>query len=151
MEYIGEEKSEGCIFCEKSKDNDDEKNLIVYRGVHSFVMLNLYPYNPGHIMIAPYSHKAGLSDLEVNESADLMTTLNRAIEALRSSVSPDGLNIGINLGAVAGAGVIDHIHVHAVPRWLGDTNFMPVLADAKVIPEHLKQTWVKLKEKFDKD
>lgn len=150
MEYIESDKGGGCIFCDKSRSNEDEKNLVVWRGGLAFVLLNLFPYNPGHLMVAPYVHKAELADLDPAESAELFSALSFSVKVLKKTVNPDGFNIGVNLGRVAGAGVEEHIHFHVVPRWSGDTNFMPVLADIKVIPEHLQQTWKKLKDGFDK-
>lgn len=127
----------GCIFCDKPASNDDAKHLIVARGQTCFVLLNLYPYNNGHLMVAPYRHVSRLEDLADEEIADLMRAARRIEPILRQKLNPDGFNIGMNIGHVAGAGIADHLHLHMVPRWSGDTNFMPVLSDTKVIPQSL--------------
>lgn len=140
MEYIGsakEGKDQGCIFCEKPKEGDDEKAYILARTEKSFAMLNAYPYNSGHLMVAPFGHVGELEGLEVDELLDLQKLLQRSIKALKEAMQPDGFNIGMNLGTVAGAGIPDHLHWHVVPRWSGDTNFMPVAADTKVLPQTL--------------
>lgn len=121
-----------CIFCLKPREEDDEKNLILYRGNHFFVMLNTFPYNNGHLMVIPFRHVTEIDKLDDAEWSELSSLIKRSISLLRSILKPDGFNIGINLGTAAGAS-IDHIHVHIVPRWAWDTNFMPVLADTKVI------------------
>ena len=139
-------KHKGCIFCDFPAAKNDEKNLILYRGKKSFIIMNKYPYNPGHLMIAPYRHVGEIEDLTSDEQIDLFYCLKLSILAIKSALKPDGLNIGINIGKVAGAGVKDHLHIHVVPRWNGDTNFMPVLADVKVIPEALEETYKKLRE-----
>jgi len=151
LEYIETaDAPSGCIFCVKPKESEDRKNLIVHRGEKAFVMLNRYPYNNGHVMIAPYTHTADFSRLSDAEKLELMDLLSLTKEVLSLIMNPHGFNIGINLGRAAGAGIEDHLHVHMVPRWNGDTNFMPVLANVKVIPESLDQTWVKLTEGFQK-
>lgn len=127
----------GCIFCSKPKAGKDRKNYIVARTRRSFSILNLYPYNNGHMMVVPYRHVDNLAKLEKEEIADLIDLLNRTQELLSKALNPDGFNIGINLGRAAGAGVKDHVHIHIVPRWVGDANFMPVSASTKVISESL--------------
>jgi ATP adenylyltransferase len=140
MEYVtaGVDKP-GCIFCEKPGASDEE-SLIVHRGQRCYVLMNLYPYSSGHLMVAPYRHIAEPGELEADERAEMWELLDRALAVLREALVPHGFNAGLNLGRVAGAGVEDHIHLHVVPRWNGDTNFMPVLADVKVMPEHLRRT-----------
>ena len=134
-------KDEGCIFCEKVKEADDAKNYILYRGKLGYLMLNLYPYANGHMMAIPYRHVANLDELTVEETSEMMQLAQRGIRALRCLMRPEGFNVGINMGKIAGAGVADHVHLHVVPRWAGDTNFMPVLADVRLIPELLEQTY----------
>jgi ATP adenylyltransferase len=145
MEFILDEKPSGCILCQKPCQNDDECNLILYRGSLNFVILNKFPYNPGHLMVAPYRHIATLEDMTDEELLDHFTIVRRCTKALRSVLTPAGFNIGINLGKIAGAGISDHAHTHVVPRWSGDTNFMPVLADTRVLPEGLASTYIKLR------
>ena len=128
----------GCIFCDKPQAADDAAHLIVARARHCFVMLNLYPYNNGHLMVAPYRHVARLEDLTDGEIAETMQVTKRIEPMLRATLNPDGFNIGMNIGRVAGAGIDAHLHLHIVPRWSGDTNFMPVLGDTKVIPQALQ-------------
>ena len=130
-----------CIFCAKPGEAADRENLIVHRGERCFVILNLYPYTNGHLMIAPYEHAGGIQDLPAETTAEMMALAQRAIEALREQYEPHGFNVGFNQGRVAGAGVEHHIHMHVVPRWGGDTNFMPVLADTRVMPQTLEQTY----------
>jgi len=144
MEYILSEKTRGCIFCEKPKSNDDRRNLILHRGKKGFVILNLFPYNNGHLMVVPFRHVATLEDLDEAERCELMHLMAKSLRVLKRAMSPHGFNVGANLGAVAGAGVADHVHFHVVPRWEGDTNFMPVVGHTKVIHEALERTWEKL-------
>ena len=145
MKYIsGEHKDEGCIFCIKPKEDDDRKNLILYRGNYSFIMMNLFPYNNGHLMVAPYRHVADLEALNNDEVLDMMNLVKKGIKAIKRSMRPDGFNTGFNLGRAAGAGIEMHLHFHIVPRWIGDTNFMPTLAATKVISEHILDTYDKL-------
>ena len=133
-------KSDGCIFCTKPAAGDDDENLIVHRGEHCYVLLNLYPYANGHLMVAPYRHLGEVGEFTAEERGEMWELLDQSIIALTGAMSPEGLNSGINLGRVAGAGVVGHVHLHVVPRWNGDTNFMPVLADVRVMPEHLSRT-----------
>jgi len=143
-----EGKEEGCILCDKPKENKDAPNYILHRGQKNFVILNSYPYNPGHLMIAPYRHVANLEELSNEELHEHYEMVSQSIKVLKKAFKPAGFNVGMNLGRVAGAGIDDHIHTHIVPRWSGDSNFMPVIADVRVIPEALAETYDKLKGKF---
>jgi len=144
MAYITGVKPQGCIFCEKAREEDDAKHFVLFRAKLAFVLLNIYPYNNGHLMIAPYRHLDGLEKLDGDELLEMMSLAQRAIVILMEGLKAEGFNLGINQGRVAGAGIEEHIHLHVVPRWGGDTNFMPVLADTKVMPEHLEVTYAKL-------
>jgi ATP adenylyltransferase len=147
MEYIGssrEGKDEGCLFCGKPREGDDEKALILARTELSFAMLNAFPYNSGHLMVAPFRHVGELEEVKDDESLDMQQLLQRCVKALKEAMQPEGFNIGMNLGVVAGAGIPDHLHWHVVPRWTGDTNFMPVVGETKVLPEVLDGTHQKL-------
>jgi ATP adenylyltransferase len=153
MAYIkGAERHEGCFLCATGSRQaavDDESNLVLARGEHAFVILNLYPYNTGHLMVAPIRHVGELEDLSHPEVDEIWMWTRRAVAAHRRTTQPHGFNIGINLGDVAGAGVPGHFHQHVVPRWGGDANFMPVLADTKVLPETLADTYRTLRPAFD--
>lgn len=151
MEFIEGPRQEGCFLCQAAQADPsrDAEHYVVARGPQSFAMMNRYPYNSGHLMVVPYSHVAGLDELTPEVANDLMALTQRALRALRVAFSPDGFNVGINLGRVAGAGAADHVHQHVVPRWAGDTNFMPVLADVKVLPEHMKRSYDKIRAAFD--
>jgi ATP adenylyltransferase len=150
MEYITEEPRPGCLFCRAIEHPDGPgAELVVWRPQGAIVMLNKFPYNPGHAMVAPIAHIGDLVDLDEAQSADLMRTLRRTIAVMRAELKPDGFNVGANLGRVAGAGIPDHVHLHVVPRWNGDTNFMPVIAEVKVVNEHLLRTAAKLKTAFE--
>ncbi|MGH2954370.1 MAG: HIT family protein [Solirubrobacterales bacterium] len=137
-----------CIFCAKPREEDDAANLIVHRGELCFVILNLFPYTNGHLMIAPYGHVGYLPDLEPESLAETMALAQQAMRVLDDSYAPHGYNLGFNQGRVAGAGIEHHVHLHVVPRWGGDTNFMPVLADTRVMPQSLVQTYETLKGRF---
>jgi ATP adenylyltransferase len=139
------DNEEECIFCAKPAQDDDERNLIVHRGERSFVILNLYPYTNGHLMVAPFEHLARLQDLTPETLAEMMTLAQRAMSRLESVYEPHGYNVGFNQGRIAGAGVEHHIHMHVVPRWAGDNNFMPVIADTKVMPQTIEQSYSVLK------
>ena len=141
-------KERGCFLCMASRDEDDTRNLVIHRGRSCFVILNRYPYNNGHLMIAPYRHVGRITDLGDDELLEMIKFLKLSIAALESEYKPDGFNVGLNLGRAAGAGLEEHIHLHIVPRWIGDTNFMPVLADTKVIPESLEESWRRLRDRF---
>jgi ATP adenylyltransferase len=135
--YIEQGMPQGCIFCSKAKGRNDRKNHVLSRAETCFSMLNLFPYNGGHLMVAPFRHVADLDGLESAELTELIALVRDSIALLKRALKPDGFNVGVNLGLVAGAGVVDHVHVHVVPRWNGDTNFMPVISDTKVIPQSL--------------
>jgi len=149
IEYIRSPKHDGCIFCDFPKENHDKERLILYRGKHCFIIMNNYPYNPGHVMIAPYRHVGRWEDLTDYELLEMMQLSQLMIKALKKTMNPQGFNMGVNLGRVAGAGIDDHVHLHIVPRWNGDTNFMPVIADTKVIPESLEEAYDELKKAID--
>jgi ATP adenylyltransferase len=140
---------EDCIFCAKPAAEEDEANLIVHRGRHCFVILNKFPYTNGHLMVAPYEHLGTLPDLDAETTAEMMALAQRAMVALEERSSPHGYNVGFNQGRVAGAGFEHHIHMHVVPRWGGDTNFMPVLADTRVMPQTLEETYEGLRNAFN--
>ncbi len=148
MEYILGEKVEGCIFCTKPQEQQDAKNYIVWRGSHAFIIFNRYPYNNGHLMIVPYAHVASLSALAAVQQAELMELTTRCEHILTRVLRPQGFNIGINLGTAAGAGIAEHLHLHIVPRWAGDTNYMTVVGDVRVIPQHLDETYQMLAPHF---
>ena len=139
IEYVKAPKDDACVFCAAAA-GDDAEHLVLERGVRCFLLLNAFPYAPGHAMSAPYRHVGEISDLDDDELLELMTLARGATAAMAEVMSPDGYNLGLNLGDVAGAGIADHLHVHVVPRWHGDTNFMPVIADTKVIPQALADT-----------
>jgi len=145
IEYIERAKEGGCILCQKPRENNDEANFILYRGQTNFIILNAFPYNPGHLMVAPYRHIANLQDLTDNEIKEHLDVVKRAVKLLTEVLKPVGFNIGLNIGKVAGAGIEYHLHTHIVPRWQGDVNFMPVLSDTRVISEALTATYKKLK------
>jgi ATP adenylyltransferase len=148
MSYIAEEKPAGCIFCEKPKGKDPRAELVLAQSAHSVVMLNKYPYNNGHLLIAPKRHEktfAALPDVEYRDLGDL---LKLSLDILGRAFNPGGFNIGMNLGRTAGAGIEDHLHWHIVPRWEGDTNFMPVVGETRVIPEHLLANYDRLSPMF---
>ncbi|HZD01763.1 MAG TPA: HIT domain-containing protein [Actinomycetes bacterium] len=140
--------SGGCVFCDVPAERDDEKNHVLARGVHTFVILNAFPYNPGHLMVAPYRHIGDFVDLTDEELAETMAFTRIAVRALREGSDAHGFNLGMNLGQIAGAGIADHLHLHLVPRWGGDTNFMPVVGQTKVLPELLSETWQRLRPWF---
>jgi ATP adenylyltransferase len=146
LEYVGKaDELPGCLFC-LAAEGDDEERLVVHRGTSAFVLLNRFPYASGHLMVAPFRHEGDFAALEPEEVVEIHRLATQGIGVLAESLGPQGYNLGWNLGRVAGAGVVDHVHLHVVPRWVGDTNFMPVLADVKVIPEHLLETRRKLAE-----
>ena len=147
-EYILSQKKENCFLCGALHDNQDRKNLLLYRGKECFCILNKYPYNSGHIMIVPNSHSNDLSKLSKSEMLELLTVTSNVKNVLVSKMNPEGFNIGMNLGKAAGAGLEDHIHLHIVPRWNGDTNFMPVIANSKVIAQSLDDLYSELKSCF---
>ena len=142
-------QSTTCVFCRMAEDSaNDETNLVVYRGTYNFVALNLFPYITGHLLVIPYQHNGDLSATAKDISDELMDLAKRAQVAIQEVYSPHGLNIGMNLGAAAGAGIVDHLHLHILPRWSGDTNFMTTVAESRVLPESLETTYSKLRPKF---
>jgi len=147
IEYILQEKTGGCFLCRilTADPAEDETNLVLLRGAHCAVVMNRYPYNNGHLMIAPYRHIDCLTRMIPEEDAETALLTRRCLEALRQVMNPEGFNVGYNLGAPAGAGLKDHIHRHIVPRWTGDTSFMPVIADTRCIPQALHESWQALK------
>lgn len=149
MEYIkSAHEAEGCILCEKPAEEDSEGAYVLARSEFAFVILNAFPYNPGHLMVAPLRHVGQLEALEQTELTDAVVLLQRSIAALKRATSPDGFNVGMNLGRVAGAGIPDHLHWHVVPRWTGDTNFMPIVGQTRVLPQLLGDTYSRLKALF---
>lgn len=135
-----------CIFCAFPAENNDEERLILLRGDRAFIILNAYPYSNGHLMVTPFHHTSDLNDLDDAEMLEMMALTRQGVNLLKKAFRPDGFNIGMNMGRVAGAGIADHVHIHIVPRWSGDTNFMPVLADVRVIPESLAAVYRRLIE-----
>ncbi len=153
MEYIISAKdstSDVCIFCSRVEQKSDKKNLILFRSKYSFVIMNRFPYNNGHLMVVPYRHSGDIRSLEPDESRDLFHLIQLSTTALEQVMQPHGFNIGMNLGRVAGAGVEDHLHFHIVPRWNGDTNFMPVINNTKVVSEALEKSYDKLLKAYKK-
>ena len=150
MEYIeNNTKVDGCVFCMMQEIEDGPENLIAYRGTYSFVILNRYPYTSGHLMVVPFEHKATLEELDPETRAEMMELTTRCMTALRKIYRPQAFNMGANIGEAAGAGVKEHVHIHIVPRWAGDTNFMSVVGEARVLPESLENTFVRVKKGFE--
>lgn len=150
MAYIkAAHKPRGCIFCIKPRQRRDPRNYLLSRGRHAFAIMNLFPYNSGHLLIAPYAHVDSLDKLPDEAALELLRLTNRSLQILRAELKPEGFNVGINLGRVAGAGIREHVHLHIVPRWNGDTNFMPLFGETRVMPEHLDATYRKLRKRFD--
>lgn len=153
MQYVEAHKEasgpSGCIFCDKPAEDRDEENLIVHRGEHAYVILNGFPYNNGHVMVVPYKHVAEYQALDAASRAEVGELTALTIEVLSTCYSPGGFNVGINQGAAAGAGIAAHLHQHVVPRWAGDTNFMPVVADTRVLPEALTSSYEKIHAAFE--
>jgi len=144
LEYIqSADEQPGCVFCRAASQDDDE-GLVLHRGHLAFVLLNRFPYASGHLMVAPYRHAGEFRELSESEALEIHRLASAGLGALTDTMAPQGYNLGWNLGRIAGAGIVDHVHLHVVPRWAGDTNFMPVLADVKVMPEHLAATRAKL-------
>ncbi|HEW64074.1 HIT domain-containing protein [Fervidicoccus fontis] len=150
IKEISKEEKGSCIFCKAIAEKDDNKNLVVFRGNKTFVIMNKYPYNSGHLMVVPYKHVSRIENLDNEELLELSTLIVRSVKVLTELYRPDGFNIGMNIGRAAGAGIEDHIHVHIVPRWIGDTNFMPVIGETRVISENLTEAYAKIKEAFQK-
>ena len=151
MDYILGDRPKGCIFCPEGNGESDEERLLLYRGDRSMVVMNRFPYNNGHLLVAPWKHTSSLDGLKDEELFDLVRTVRWSTAVLRETMSPDAFNLGLNLGTVAGAGVEGHVHFHIVPRWNGDTSFMTVLAEVRVVPEHLQQTYERLLPYFEKE
>ena len=153
MAYIQATKEQGedggCIFCDLPAEGDDVRTMILARGELAFVIVNSFPYNPGHLMVAPFRHVGAFTSLEAAELADVDALVARSIRALEQEMEPHGYNLGMNLGSVAGAGIPDHVHWHLVPRWNGDTNFMPVVGQTRVLPELLEETYARLRPRFE--
>jgi ATP adenylyltransferase len=153
MAYIQAAKEQGegasCIFCDLPAEGDDVRTMILVRGELAFVIVNSFPYNPGHLMVAPFRHVGAFTSLDAAELADVDALMARSIRALEQEMEPHGYNLGMNLGRVAGAGLPDHVHWHLVPRWNGDTNFMPVVGQTRVLPELLEETYARLRPRFE--
>jgi len=149
VQYFRAKQPTGCIFCDKPLENKDEENLILYRGNLNFIIMNAFPYNPGHLMIVPYRHIGKLEDMTAEERNEHYGMVSRSVGVLRQETGTENFNIGMNLGRVAGAGIADHIHTHVVPRWNGDNNFMPVIADTRVISESITDIYSRLRGKFE--
>ncbi len=151
MDYImNHEQSGECVFCKALQQENGLENLIVYRGKEAFVILNRYPYTSGHVMIVPNAHVASLEDLPVQARAELMELATQAVHVLTEVYHPQGFNLGINMGEVAGAGIANHIHLHVVPRWAGDTNFMTAVGASRVLPETLEDTYARIHQEWEK-
>ena len=148
MEYIQSSKVEGCIFCMAQEVQDGVENLVAYRSEHSFVILNRYPYTSGHLMVVPYLHKPNLEELDATTRGEMMELATRCMTILRGLYNPPAFNLGANIGEAAGAGVKAHVHLHVVPRWAGDTNFMSTVGDVRVLPELLEDTYERVRKAF---
>ncbi|HTA45491.1 MAG TPA: HIT domain-containing protein [Bryobacteraceae bacterium] len=149
LPYLTGHKPEGCIFCQMAEAHRDEETFIVHRAEHNFIVLNRFPYTNGHLMIVPYRHAADLAGISEEAAAELISLTRAAERHLRWIYHPDGLNLGMNIGESAGAGIAGHIHMHVLPRWTGDANFMTTVGQTRVLPEELSVSWRKLKEAFD--
>jgi len=150
MEYILSDGEQGCFICDLTRAEPSEENLLLYRNEHAMVLMNKYPYNNGHILVAPVAHTSDLSELSESEYGETMELFRFSLKALESLMDPEGFNAGLNLGKSGGAGLEEHVHFHIVPRWHGDTNFMPVIGDMRVIPEAIRETYNFLRPLFDK-
>lgn len=146
----GTEKTTGCVFCDAPKEKDDSKAGIVYRGEHCYVILNAYPYTPGHVMVVPYTHLDELRKLPGDAAQEMMTLSQKMESVLRELYRPDGINLGMNIGKAAGAGIAGHIHMHVLPRWVADANFVSVVGETRVLPETLDDTWAKLRAQLNR-
>jgi ATP adenylyltransferase len=140
--------SQGCIFCDKPKENDDEKNLIVHRGKYCYIILNAFPYTNGHVMVVPFAHEDQLQKLDSSMATEMMALTQKTESVLRELYRPEGINLGMNIGKAAGAGVAGHVHMHVLPRWTADANFMSVIGETRVLPEDLTTTYMRMKGKF---
>ncbi|MCD6401809.1 MAG: HIT domain-containing protein [Anaerolineales bacterium] len=151
MAYIQENKQDdGCVFCKAAQQQDNEHNLIIYRGKNAFVILNRYPYTSGHAMVVPNQHESDLTSLSSETRAEMMELVSKCMQVLRESYHPEGFNVGANIGYAAGAGIPQHVHIHIVPRWSGDTNFISTLSNTRVIPEALADTYWRIRETWEK-
>jgi len=149
MAWVGASKAPaGCVFCDASTTTDDRAHIVLSRGAHAFVLLNAYPYASAHLMVALTRHVGAVTDARVEELADAMTLVQRAVAAIDAEYRPQGYNIGINQGAVAGAGIAEHLHIHVVPRWAGDANFMTSVGETRVLPETIDRTWERLRSRL---
>jgi len=148
MEYIENSKVDGCIFCMAQEKEDNAENLIAFRGERSYVILNRYPYTSGHLMVVPFEHQASLEDLDSETRAEMIELTSRCMTVLRKIYTPPAFNMGANIGEAAGAGVKDHVHIHIVPRWAGDTNFMSTVGELRVLPEALEDTYQRVRQGF---
>jgi ATP adenylyltransferase len=148
LDYIKSDKTGECIFCTQPALGNDQEALIPHRGERCFVILNAYPYNNGHLMVAPYAHGGNLEDVDDETSLELVSLIKRCMRALAGAYRPEGYNVGLNQGRIAGAGMADHVHFHVVPRWGGDTNFMPVISDTRVLPQSLADSQKAVREAF---
>lgn len=148
IDYILGPKPDACVFCLPADSDEDEERLVLHRGEHCFVIMNKYPYSNGHLMVTPYRHLMNICDLTPEEGFEIMRLLQKCTQVLQEAFSPEGVNIGLNMGEAAGAGIREHLHFHLVPRWNGDSSFMAVLDEVRVIPEHLASTYAKLKPRF---
>ena len=151
MEFIKDikqDRDDGCVFCEIAEEGDDRERLVLHRAKHCYVVMNRYPYNNGHLMIIPYRHLSSLKELKTEELSEMMTLTSASVEILQGAIEAEGCNCGLNIGRAAGAGIDDHIHMHIVPRWFGDNNFMPVLGDTRSMPEYLLETYDRLAADF---
>jgi len=152
IQYILQKRTKGCVFCKAfaADPSKDKEYLILHRGTYSAVVMNMFPYNNGHLMVIPYSHQETLEGLPLEAMTEVMTLMNKCISVLRTSMNAEGFNIGINLGKVAGAGIGDHVHVHILPRWTGDTNFITTLGGTRCIPESLQDSYEKIRAAWDR-
>lgn len=150
--YITEAKGDPrCVFCDKQNEKDDRTSWIVHRGKHCYICLNAFPYTSGHVMVIPYQHQDQLQKLPTEAAQEMMTFCQRTETALRNLYHPDGINLGMNLGAAAGAGVAGHLHMHVLPRWVADANFMTVIGETRILPETLETTWQRMREEFGRE
>lgn len=148
--YVSNPDSEGCIFCKANRSDDDRKSGVLFRGKSGFAIMNLYPYNNGHIMVAPYRHTGDFGELNEDEMLEMSSMLKEWQKVIKKAMNPDGFNIGMNLGRIAGAGFEDHLHYHLVPRWSGDTNFMPIIGETKVVPMSIDEAYELLRKVYKK-
>ncbi len=153
MSYVTGDKpsASGCVFCQAVGAGDDEAMLVLHRGVHAYVIMNRYPYNNGHIMVVPFAHVPRLTDLPAEVAAEIVQLTSRTQDIIQQKMNPHGFNLGMNQGSAAGAGIEEHLHMHLVPRWVGDTNFMPAIGETRVIPQDLHDTYALLKGGFSDD